>query len=133
MDRAPDRTVVVAAVVEEDGAFLVTRRPRGAHLAGYWEFPGGKRERSETDAQGLRREMREELATDVGVGEEILRTTHAYPDRIVELRFYRCALAGPPRPMLGQQMRWVPRLELPALRFPPADGELIRRLTASGR
>ncbi len=125
--------IVVAAVVEEDDTFLVTRRLRGTHLEGYWEFPGGKREDGETDQQSLTREMREEVATEIRVEDEILRTVHAYPSRTVELRFYRCTLLGRPRPRLGQQMRWVPRGQLATLRFPPADDELIQTLTAPSR
>ena len=121
---------VVAAVVEERGSFLVTQRPPGAHLAGMWEFPGGKLAPAETHAQALRREMHEELDTDVEVGELLLQTTHDYPDRAVTLYFYRCQLLGTPRPRLGQQMRWVPRGELGSLGFPPADEELISRLAA---
>ena len=120
--------VVVAAVVEEDDAFLVTRRPDGVHLAGLWEFPGGKIDRSESHADALRREMREELATDVDVHELVFETTHAYPDRTVALFFYRCALRQRPQPLLGQEMRWVRRSELSSLGFPPADEELIRLL-----
>ncbi|MCC7416545.1 MAG: (deoxy)nucleoside triphosphate pyrophosphohydrolase [Acidobacteria bacterium] len=123
---------VAAAVVERGGAFLVTRRRKGTHLAGFWEFPGGKCEPGESCAACLQREMREELAVDVIVGEEMLATFHAYADRRVELHFLRCALAGEPEPQLGQPMRWVPRAALRRLRFPPADGELIRRL-AGGR
>ena len=98
------------------------------HLEGYWEFPGGKCERGEDHATCLARELREELAVDVSVGDEVLATTHAYPDRAVELHFIRCAIAGDPAPQVGQDMRWVPRAELAALEFPPADAELIRFL-----
>ena len=121
---------VVAAVVEQHGAFLVTQRQQGAHLAGLWEFPGGKVDARETHADALRREIREELDADVAVGELILDTTHAYPDRAVTLCFYRCVLRSDPRPVLGQAMRWVPRHELPSLDFPPADDELIRLLVS---
>jgi mutator protein MutT len=121
--------VVVAAVVEDGNRFLVTRRPEGVHLAGMWEFPGGKIDEAETHQQALRREMLEELDVDVDVRELLLHTTHAYPERSVALYFYRCTLLGTPRPLLGQQMRWVPRAELASLGFPPADEQLIRRLT----
>jgi 8-oxo-dGTP diphosphatase len=62
----------------------------------------------------------------------MLHTVHAYPDVTVALYFYRCRLLGTPRPLLGQQMRWVPRGELASLGLPPADRELIDLLTASG-
>jgi 8-oxo-dGTP diphosphatase len=122
---------VVAAVIEDAGAFLVTRRPTGVHLAGLWEFPGGKIDEGETHAAALAREIREELGVDVTVHDLIFQTTHAYPERTVTLYFYRCRLGGQPTPMLGQEMRWVARNELPSLGFPPADKDLIRLLSAS--
>jgi 8-oxo-dGTP diphosphatase len=124
--------LVVAAVIEQDGMFLVTRRPAGVHLEGLWEFPGGKIHDGETHRAALQREMLEELDTDVEVGDLVFETRHAYPERTVVLFFYRCALKGTPRPLLGQQMQWIPRAALPTLGFPPADGELITLLTGSG-
>lgn len=125
--------VVTAAVIEREGRYLVARRLEGTHLAGCWEFPGGKCEPGEEAADCLAREIREELDVAVRVGVEMLRTTHAYPERTVELRFFRCKLAGDPKPMLGQQFRWVRRQELWSLEFPPADRELIDLLMAERR
>jgi 8-oxo-dGTP diphosphatase len=124
--------VVAAAVIERDGAFLVTRRQKGVHLEGCWEFPGGKCEPGEPHAVCLARELREELAVDAIVGSEWLRTTHDYPERSVELHFLRAELRGNPVPQQGQEMRWVRRGELAALEFPPADAELIRLLAREG-
>jgi mutator protein MutT len=123
--------VVVAAVIETGGRFLVTRRQSGVHLAGLWEFPGGKIDDGETHAAALAREIREELDADVDVGDLVFDITHAYDDRTLALYFYRCTLRGTPRPLLGQEMRWVARADLAALGFPPADQELITLLTAS--
>ena len=120
--------VVVAAVIEHDDRFLITRRQVGAHLAGYWEFPGGKVGAGESHAAALRREILEELDTDVVVNDLVLETAHAYPDRTVTLFFYRCDLLETPKPMLGQEMDWIARSELSSLLFPPADDELIRML-----
>jgi len=129
-DTAARRAILVtAAVIERDGRFLVTRRPDGSHLAGCWEFPGGKCEPGETPEAALSREIREELDAGVEVGAEIFRTSHAYPDRTVELRFFECRLLSDPRAQQGQQVRWVSGGELGALEFPPADRELIERLT----
>jgi len=123
---------VVAAVIEEDQRFLLTRRQAGKHLAGMWEFPGGKIDAGESHAAALAREIREELEADVEIAELMFETTYAYPEVAVALFFYRCRLKGTPRPLLGQEMRWVPREELAALGFPAADRALIERLTASG-
>ena len=122
-------TIVVAAVIEREGRFLVTRRQAGVHLAGLWEFPGGKIDPDETHADALHRELREELDADVAVGNLVLATTHAYPEKTVTLYFYACTLQSDARPMLGQEMRWVDRDELRTLRFPAADQELINTLT----
>jgi len=123
--------VVAAAVIERDGRFLVTRRQKGVHLEGCWEFPGGKCNDGESLAACLQRELREELAVDANVGEDLFSITHNYADRAVELHFFRCEVTGEPAPQLGQEMRWVRREELPMLDFPPADEELIRMLTAT--
>ena len=124
--------VVAAAVIEEDGRFLLTRRQRGAHLEGYWEFPGGKCEAGESLHDCLTRELHEELAVDSAVGDEIFSTTHQYRDRLVALHFFRCRLRGMPIPQIGQEMQWVERRDLSGLRFPPADAELIEQLTRTG-
>ena len=126
----PSRVVVVAAVVELARRLLVTKRPPGTHLAGYWEFPGGKTKPGESQQQCLKREMREELNLAVEVGVELLATSFRYPDRTVELHFFQCATTGEPTPILEQQMRWIPRTELKTLRFAPADVELINLLTS---
>ncbi len=125
--------VVVAAVIERDGRFLLTLRPAGTHLADHWEFPGGKCEPRETHAEALRRELQEELGIRAEVGGLEFAVTHTYPERTVELHFYRCSFAGEATAMNGQHMRWVPRDELPALPFPEADAALITRLAAPPR
>jgi 8-oxo-dGTP diphosphatase len=125
---ADRRIVVTAGVVERNGAYLVTRRLRGTHLEGLWEFPGGKCEDGETHQGCLVRELREELGCDAVVGAKMLEVAHEYPERTVELHFFRCELKGQPQPLLGQEIRWVARTELRALDFPPADESLIQML-----
>lgn len=127
--RDPRRpVVVVAAVIEQDGAFLLTRRPAGTHLEGHWEFPGGKVHPAETHAEALRRELHEELDIVATVGTLVHEITHAYPEKVVALYFYQCRFEGEPKPMIGQAIRWVPRHELAALPFPDADRDLIAQL-----
>jgi len=122
-------TAVVAAVIEHDGRFLLTLRPDGTHLSGHWEFPGGKVHESETHVEALRRELFEELDIVATVGELVHTITHAYPEKTVALYFYRCGYQGDPKPMMGQQMRWVARADLAGLPFPEADRDLIRLLS----
>lgn len=120
--------VVTAAIIERGGRFLVTRRQSGTHLAGTWEFPGGKCEPNETLEACMARELREELGIAADVGAERLSVSHEYDDRRVELHFFDCRSADEPRPLLGQEMRWIERAALETLEFPPADAELIALL-----
>jgi mutator protein MutT len=117
--------VVVAGVIEDGDRLLVTRRLEGTHLPGRWEFPGGKCQAGESHEACLRRELREELGVEASVGPEVFLTEHAYPELTVRLHFRACRLLGAPTPLLGQQMRWVGRDELPTLDFPEADAQLI--------
>ena len=121
----PEPIVVVAAVIERDGRFLVARRLEGTHLAGYWEFPGGKIQEGETHEQALQREIAEELNAGVAQLRKIFQTAHQYAERTVELHFFRAALTGEPQPTLGQELRWITRDEFASMEFPPADAELI--------
>jgi mutator protein MutT len=123
--------VVVAAVIERGGRLLVSRRLRGTHLAGYWEFPGGKVEPGEPHEAGLARELLEELGVEAAIGGELLVTEHTYPERTVRLHFRHATITGEPRPLLGQEIRWIERAELRELPFPDADRELIERLTTT--
>ena len=120
---------VVAAVVERAGQYLITRRLEGTHLAGLWEFPGGKILPGERPEDALRRELKEELGVEAAVGELIETVDWAYPEKSVRLRFFCCALAGEPTPLEGQEMRWVADADLRSYNFPDADATLIARLS----
>jgi 8-oxo-dGTP diphosphatase len=120
---------VVAAVVERAGRYLITRRPEGTHLAGLWEFPGGKLLPGEKPEDALRRELKEELGIETVVGELIQTVDWTYPEKSVRLLFFRCAFAGEPSPLEGQEMRWVAAADLPSYSFPDADATLIARLS----
>ena len=123
------KTIVVTAAILRNGErYLVTKRAPGTHLAGVWEFPGGKCDAEEALTDCMARELREELGINARVGAEIFTTTHDYPDRRVELHFFECSSPDEPTPLLGQEMRWVDRAELSDLEFPPADAELIQIL-----
>ena len=117
-------------MLERAGRILITRRKRGTHLAGLWEFPGGKREPGESPQEALRREIREELGVAIEVGEPVETIDWDYPDKRVRLAFFRCVPLGDPRPLEGQEMAWVAPAELAGYEFPPADAALLAQLGA---
>lgn len=120
---------VVAAVVERAGCYLLTRRLAGTHLAGLWEFPGGKILPGEKLQDALARELSEELGVAAAVGGLIETVDWAYPEKTVRLFFFRCTLGGEPTALQGQEMRWVAAADLPSYTFPDADATLIARLS----
>jgi mutator protein MutT len=125
--------VVAGLIRDETGRYLITRRRAGTHLAGLWEFPGGKREADETLEQSLARELSEELGAVFAVGERIEIVRWAYPEKTVVLHFFRCAVTGGTiAPREGQLMAWVAPAELGHYDFPPADAALLARLQAAG-
>jgi mutator protein MutT len=126
----PDVVEVVAALIQDDkGRYLITRRRGGSHLAGMWEFPGGKREPGESLEAALRRELIEELSATFSVGEKVETVRWTYPERTVVLHFYRCRFeSGTIEPREQQAMEWVEPARLGEREFPPADRELIARL-----
>jgi 8-oxo-dGTP diphosphatase len=125
----PRLRVVAAAMFDADGRVLIAQRPEGKHMAGWWEFPGGKVANGETDGDALVRELREELGVEARVHREITTMTHEYPDRIVELALWHVSLtSGEPRGLDGQQLKWVACQSLGNERLLPADLPLIPAL-----
>jgi 8-oxo-dGTP diphosphatase len=121
--------VVAALIQDEKGRYLITQRREGSHLAGLWEFPGGKREAGESLEEALRRELGEELSAHFSVGERVETVRWEYPERTIVIHFYRCRLeSGTIEPREDQAMAWVAPERLPDFDFPPADRELIARL-----
>lgn len=126
---------VTAAVIERDGRFLIAqRRPDDGSLGGLWEFPGGTVEAGETPEDCLRRELAEELAIEVRIGELINRNTHAYPHVTIELLAFRVTwLEGEMELREHTSARWVAPDELDLFPMPPADGPLVRVLVDERR
>jgi len=125
----PDIEVVAALIQDDRGRYLITRRRGGSHLAGMWEFPGGKREPGESLEDAMRRELIEELSALFEVGPRVETVRWQYPERTVVIHFYRCRLeSGTIEPREPQAMEWVEPARLKELEFPPADRELISRL-----
>ena len=125
----PEIEVVAALIQDDQGRYLITRRRGGSHLAGMWEFPGGKREPGESLEAALRRELVEELSARFAVGEKVETVRWEYPERTVVLHFFRCRLeSGVIEPQESQEMQWAAPEHLKELDFPPADRALIARL-----
>ncbi len=123
---------VVCGLVWRDDQLLLARRAADTHLAGFWEFPGGKCEPGESDAQALTRELREEVGLEVAVGELFHETAFTYPERQVHLHFYTCGWqAGEARPLDAvAEVRWVHPSQLVDYNFPPANDALLAKLAA---
>ena len=123
--------VVAAAVIFRDGRVLLTRRAEGQHLAGMWEFPGGKLEDGESRAEALVRECREECGIEVEVAEILEVTHHRYPEKEVLLLFYRCELrSGEVRHLQVADHAWVSPDALDDYPLPPADEGVVARIRA---
>jgi 8-oxo-dGTP diphosphatase len=124
---------VVAAVIAEDGRYLVTQRRPGAVLPLLWEFPGGKVEPGETDAEALRREVRHRVGVEVTAGARISSVSHAYEHYTVELHLYDCRIeGGQPAALNVHQFRWVESHEFDRLPFTPADEASMTKLLGLG-
>lgn len=123
--------MVVAGVIQWEGKLLVCQRRRGDTFGLMWEFPGGKLQAGETPAQGLARELREELGVDAEVGAEMFRTQHRYAEMSepIELIFLTAKVdAGKIRKGMFEKMEWREASTLGELNFLPADREFIARL-----
>jgi 8-oxo-dGTP diphosphatase len=120
---------VVAATIERDGRYLITQRRREAVLPLLWEFPGGRVEDGESDADALRREIRERLAAEIEVGEELATMVHDYDGYSVTLVVYGARLLSEElRAARVNDCRWVPSDEFDRYAFPPADQATMDKL-----
>jgi 8-oxo-dGTP diphosphatase len=127
-------TIVVAAgVIVEKGLVLLTQRKAGTHLAGAWEFPGGKVHAGEDPRDALRRELREELGLDVVVGDIVEVTFHRYEEaqKAVLLLFFeasRLPASAEPRAIDVAAYEWAGPERLEPDRFPAADVAVLKKV-----
>jgi 8-oxo-dGTP diphosphatase len=131
---APRRAVDVVVGLIDDGAgrWLLNCRPAGTPLAGSWEFPGGKRESSETAFAALKRELEEELGIEVLAAEPVLELMHDYPDKRVRLDVWQVLrYRGQVSAREGQPLRWVTADEIRELPLLEADWPIVEWLAAS--
>jgi 8-oxo-dGTP diphosphatase len=127
------RTVEVVAglIGDSSGRWLVNCRPAGRPMAGWWEFPGGKRQSDETPLAALSRELHEELGIDVLDAEHVLTLVHDYPDKRVRLDVWHVrSYRGQVSAREGQPLRWVTAAECRELRLLEADWPIVERLVA---
>jgi A/G-specific adenine glycosylase len=125
----PHKQIGVAVIWNDRQQILIDRRPDEGLLGGLWEFPGGKLEAGESYPDCVRREIREELAIDVEVGDHLMTVTHAYSHFKVSLHVYHCRhVAGDPQPLESQEIRWVTLDELDQFPFPKANSKIIAAL-----
>ncbi|HYP91257.1 MAG TPA: (deoxy)nucleoside triphosphate pyrophosphohydrolase, partial [Polyangiaceae bacterium] len=121
--------VVVAAVIAQDGRYLVTQRRASAVLPLLWEFPGGKVEPGETVVEALKREVKHRVGVEILPGAQISSVAHAYEHYTVELHLYDCRITlGEPAAVNVQQFRWVESAEFEDLPFTPADEASMSKL-----
>ena len=124
-------SVVAALLFDKDGRILITQRPAGAHLEGYWEFPGGTIEDNESAEEALLREIKEEINLDIKVNKLFWRERFDYDVKIIDIRFYFCEISHKTQqitPLQVADFRWVNLAELQNYSFPPADQALVKRL-----
>jgi mutator protein MutT len=121
--------VVAGAVVDANGRVLIAQRPPGKHLAGGWEFPGGKLEPGEARASGLARELEEELGIAIRAPRPLIRVRHTYPygEVLIDMWVVK-SYGGSPRGLDGQALKWLSQDELEEADLLPADAPIVRAL-----
>ncbi len=127
---SPPKTKVVVLVLENhQGDILLTQRKEPQHLAGYWEFPGGKIEAGESTIEALQRECKEELDYNTSTTNLILQIHHDYPSISVELLVFHEISTNPQvKSAENQCMQWVNKAELSKFKLPEANKTIIQYL-----
>jgi 8-oxo-dGTP diphosphatase len=125
----PTIRVVAAALYDSNGCVLIAARPPGKHLAGRWEFPGGKIDAGETEEEALKRELAEELGIAVHRARALMRLCHDYDDRRIDISLWVVEeFSGEPAGLDGQQLKWVCPAELHDEDMLKADVPFIQAL-----
>jgi len=120
---------VTAGIIESGNKILIARRKPGLHLAGYWEFPGGKIEEGESPESCLKRELSEELGIEVLVNEFFMESIYKYADKTILLKSYRCKIESGDIALIDHdKIEWVTTLEINKYKFAPADISFVTAL-----
>lgn len=130
MDSQNVKTIrVVAAVIENNARYLITQRRPTAVLPLMWEFPGGRVEPNETDAEALQREVMHRLGVDIVVGQLISFVSHPYERYVVDLYLYECSITREtPKALNVHAFRWASSAEFDQYPFTPADEASMSQL-----
>jgi 8-oxo-dGTP diphosphatase len=124
--------VVAGVLRDSQGRVLIAERPAGKHMAGFWEFPGGKIAPGESGEQALARELTEELGVSLERCHRLLQLRHDYTDRVVELDvFVVDGYQGEPTSREAQALKWVTASELAGEPLLPADRPIIDALNST--
>lgn len=121
----PELHVVAAVLADAQGRLLLASRPPGREHAGLWEFPGGKVEPGESLAGALARELREELGVGLQSAAALISVPLRQPQRMLWLHALRCQALGEPKPLEGQQLRWIAAADIALRELPPADRPVL--------
>lgn len=129
MSRQTGLVRAVVGILRRDGRVLVAERPAGKPYSGYWEFPGGKIESTETNEAALQRELKEELDIDVIAARHWFEHQHAYPDKTVLLDMWIVdQFAGEPHGKENQQLRWASLTDILELRLLEGNWPIIEKI-----
>lgn len=121
---------VIAAIILKDQKVLIARRGSEKHLAGYWEFPGGKLEENETEEECLKREIKEELGVEILVDSFFMKNQHKYGTKEILLMSYRCSIVSINDFTLidHDKVEWVEINNLNQYEIAPADISIVKAL-----
>ena len=120
---------VVAALIRDNGKFLICQRPAHKARGLLWEFAGGKIEEGERGEDALKRECREELGIEVSAGEIFIEVTHKYPDICVHLTVYNARITeGTPKLLEHAALKWITPEEIKFYNFCPADDKILKKI-----
>ena len=125
----PTLEIGIGIIFNKKGELLIDQRLDESNMGGMWEFPGGKKESSESIEDTILREIQEELAIDVKIGEKLLSFTHLFSNKKFYFTVHICRwVSGDPKPLASQRVLWISPKELCDFPFPAANKKIIDQL-----